>query len=503
MPITRIHKSNNYSIVSNLLLDNTILSDSATLLLLRMLRKPDDWHFSVQKLCEEYGTNKNKISRSFKELKEKKFLKIDQIKTHGTFEYVYHVHEIPYDCIYDEEGRIVNKETGEIMEFNQYKTSMKTDRLSKACTILGKVFSRHGGFLGTAQQLVDLIPEKERNQFTAKTIGKTLRAIEAELQQRYELIIEFKKTKTARWIAVYYEDEESPFLSDKMEGDITVTQNRDTVLSPSKNGVTSPRPKIGIPEMGTIIITDNTKNEDNIMSLENTIAEDTLDNENIMHSIESSKLDCNEDILESFDEGSIDTTQSEENSEITNASEDSNNSENQKEEEEDLVKENPLNPTELDFYDEVGCAETSENDYYEELEKHEDPFRFLDAVKKTERYLDNEGFEKDVLESELLYYYYPNWLDLPAEERTMSLKHVRKVLNQYLSKGNSHKVEKNHQMTFLESANTKYDSECDKEPLVTNTRLNIIVRTENPDQLIENSRIREKPSHQLNADDTS
>ena len=81
--------------------------------------------------------------------------------------------EIIVKLEYDEEGRIVHKETGEIMEFNQYKTSMKTDRLSKACTILGKVFSRHSGFLGTAQQLVDLIPEKERNQFTAKTIGKT------------------------------------------------------------------------------------------------------------------------------------------------------------------------------------------------------------------------------------------------------------------------------------------------------------------------------------------
>ena len=503
MPITRIHKSNNYSIVSNLLLDNTILSDSATLLLLRMLRKPDDWHFSVQKLCEEYGTNKNKISRSFKELKEKKFLKIDQIKTHGTFEYVYHVHEIPYDCIYDEEGRIVHKETGEIIEFNQYKTSMKTDRLSKACTILGKVFSRHSGFLGTAQQLVDLIPEKERNQFTAKTIGKTLRAIETELQQRYELIIEFKKTKTARWIAVYYEDEESPFLSDKTDGDITVTQNRDMVLSPSKNGETSPRPKIGIPEMGTIIITDNTKNEDTIMSLENTIVEDILDNENIMHSIESSNLDYNEDILESFDEDSIDTTQSEENLESIDASEDSDYSENQKEEVEESMKENPTNPTKLDFHDEVGCAETSENAYYRELEKHEDPFQFLDAVKKTERYLDNEGFEKDVLESELLYYYYPNWLDLPAEERTVSLKHVRKVLNQYLSKRDSYKGEKSHQMTFLESANTKCDSGCDKEPRFSNTGLNTTAGTESPDQFIENSRIVEESVCLLNTDDTS
>ena len=198
MAIMRVHKSNNYSIVSNPLLDNTILSEGATLLLLRMLRKPDDWQFSVQKLAEEYGMNKNKVSRYFAELKEHKFLQIIQVKTSKNFAYTYHVYEIPYDCYFDDEGRIRNRDTKQEIVLNHYTTSLKTDRVSHACAILGKYFSRHDGFLGTAQELIDDLPEEVQGEFTAKTLGKTLRSIEAALEKNYDFVVEYKKTKHAR-----------------------------------------------------------------------------------------------------------------------------------------------------------------------------------------------------------------------------------------------------------------------------------------------------------------
>ena len=266
MAIMRVHKLRNYSIVSNQLLDNTVLSEGATLLLLRMLRKPDDWQFSVQKLAEEYGMNKNKVSRYFAELKEHIFLEITQVKTSKNFAYTYHVYEIPYDCYLDDEGRIRNRDTKQEIVLNHYTTSLQTDRTSHACAILGKYFSRHDGFLGTAQELIDDLPEEVQGEFTAKTLGKTLRAIEYTLEKNYDFVIEYKKTKHARLISVHYTDEESPFEMAEMLGDITDPQNEGTVLSPQNQRVTSPIPKTGIPEMGTIIITEYNNNKHKYVS---------------------------------------------------------------------------------------------------------------------------------------------------------------------------------------------------------------------------------------------
>lgn len=261
MAIMRVHKSNNYSIVSNQLLDNTILSADATLLLLRMLRKPDDWQFSVQKLAEEYGWSKNKVSRCFAELKALHFLEIIQKKLSKRFTYTYHVYEIPYDCYLDDESRIRYRDTHQEFIMNHYTTSLKTDRVSHACAILGKYFSRHGGFLGTAQELIDDLPEEVQGEFTAATMGKTLRSIEAALEKNYDLVVEYKKTKHARLISVHYTDEESPFGMAEILGDSTDPQNEGTVPSPHNQRVTAPIPKTGIPEMGTIIITEYNNNK--------------------------------------------------------------------------------------------------------------------------------------------------------------------------------------------------------------------------------------------------
>lgn len=266
MAIMRVHKSNNYSIVSNQLLDNTILSADATLLLLRMLRKPDDWQFSVQKLAEEYGWSKNKVSRCFAELKALHFLEIIQKKLSKRFTYTYHVYEIPYDCYLDDESRIRYRDTHQEFIMNHYTTSLKTDRVSHACAILGKYFSRHGGFLGTAQELIDDLPEEVQGEFTAATMGKTLRSIEAALEKNYDLVVEYKKTKHARLISVHYTDEESPFGMVEILGDSTDPQNEGTVLSPQNQRVTAPIPKIGIPEIGTIIITEYNNNKHQYVS---------------------------------------------------------------------------------------------------------------------------------------------------------------------------------------------------------------------------------------------
>lgn len=266
MAIMRVHKSNNYSIVSNQLLDNTILSADATLLLLRMLRKPDDWQFSVQKLAEEYGWSKNKVSRCFAELKALHFLEIIQKKLSKRFTYTYHVYEIPYDCYLDDESRIRYRDTHREFIMNHYTTSLKTDRVSHACAILWKYFSRHDGFLGTAQELIDDLPEEVQGEFTAATMGKTLRSIEAALEKNYDLVVEYKKTKHARLISVHYTDEESPFGMVEILGDSTDPQNEGTVPSPQNQRVTAPIPKIGIPEMGTIIITEYNNNEHQYVS---------------------------------------------------------------------------------------------------------------------------------------------------------------------------------------------------------------------------------------------
>ena len=76
MPIFRINKTKNYTIMSNYHLKDKKLSFKAKGLLSYMLSLPDDWDYSLRGLCIASKDNQTSIKSAINELKEHKYMDI-------------------------------------------------------------------------------------------------------------------------------------------------------------------------------------------------------------------------------------------------------------------------------------------------------------------------------------------------------------------------------------------------------------------------------------------
>ena len=100
--VKRHKKNDNFTILSNdCFLDKPPLSLEAKGLLCQMFSLPDSWNHSIEgyrKLC---GVGERKIKNLFKELKERGYLKIEQIpprySASGRFAYIYHIYDEKQD----------------------------------------------------------------------------------------------------------------------------------------------------------------------------------------------------------------------------------------------------------------------------------------------------------------------------------------------------------------------------------------------------------------------
>ena len=101
MPIFRIEKTKNYTVMSNYHLKDKRLSFKAKGLLSYMLSLPDTWDFSLNGSSSASKDNITSIRSALKELQELKYLEVKKLMPNqtksGRIEYEYVVYEYPID----------------------------------------------------------------------------------------------------------------------------------------------------------------------------------------------------------------------------------------------------------------------------------------------------------------------------------------------------------------------------------------------------------------------
>ncbi|MGN1337365.1 MAG: helix-turn-helix domain-containing protein [Candidatus Coprovivens sp.] len=101
MSIVRVHKTKDYTIISNYHLREKNMSLKAKGLLSLMLSLPEDWDYSIDGLISICKENESAINSTLKELKEFGYLevikKLPNQTNSGRIEYEYNVYEIPFE----------------------------------------------------------------------------------------------------------------------------------------------------------------------------------------------------------------------------------------------------------------------------------------------------------------------------------------------------------------------------------------------------------------------
>ena len=98
--VLRVHKNNDFTIMSNHHLKNIELSLKAVGLMSKLLSLPDDWNYSIAglvKICKEGETA---VRAALHELIDEKYVYVEKLPPNysksGRFEYIYHIYEITY-----------------------------------------------------------------------------------------------------------------------------------------------------------------------------------------------------------------------------------------------------------------------------------------------------------------------------------------------------------------------------------------------------------------------
>lgn len=85
MPVCRVEKSSNYTVMANFHLKDKSLSMKAKGLLSFMLSLPDDWDFSIHGLMQFFSDGESSVRTALKELEEHEYLERTPVKSGGKF----------------------------------------------------------------------------------------------------------------------------------------------------------------------------------------------------------------------------------------------------------------------------------------------------------------------------------------------------------------------------------------------------------------------------------
>ena len=97
MPVIRINKTKDYTVMSNTHLKDKALSLKAKGLLSLMLSLPDTWIYSIEGLTAICKEGETSVRGTLNELKKNKYLIVTRNRNkQGEFEYVYDIYEKPY-----------------------------------------------------------------------------------------------------------------------------------------------------------------------------------------------------------------------------------------------------------------------------------------------------------------------------------------------------------------------------------------------------------------------
>ena len=102
MAVFRVHKTKNYTLMSNHHLRDKDLSLKAKGLLSVMFSLPDSWNYSIPGLCAILKENDTAVKSTIKELKATGYLIVDKKKPckeegRSKFEYIYNIYETPHE----------------------------------------------------------------------------------------------------------------------------------------------------------------------------------------------------------------------------------------------------------------------------------------------------------------------------------------------------------------------------------------------------------------------
>jgi len=99
MTVLRVHKTSNYTVMSNYHFKEKEMSLKAKGLLSLMLSLPDSWDYSINGLVAICKENETAIVSTLKELKKFGYLEIKKLMPNqtksGRIEYIYNIYEIP------------------------------------------------------------------------------------------------------------------------------------------------------------------------------------------------------------------------------------------------------------------------------------------------------------------------------------------------------------------------------------------------------------------------
>ena len=132
MPVIRVKKTKDYTIMSNYHFKDKRLSLKAKGLISEMLSLPDEWDYSIAGLVSLNQENESAIKTALKELKNAGYLEIKKIlpnkENNGRIEYEYILHEMPIQQEKKQEAEIQpleNQEVGNLSVENQGQLNTK------------------------------------------------------------------------------------------------------------------------------------------------------------------------------------------------------------------------------------------------------------------------------------------------------------------------------------------------------------------------------------------
>ncbi len=200
--VFKVHKSTDFTIMSNHHLRNLNLSLDAVGLMSKLLGLPDDWSYSIAGLIKICREGETAVRAALHELIDEKYVYVEKLPPNysksGRFEYVYHIYEIPY------------KDTPEDLEYPELldKTKQDTEKQGvekQGLEILG--LEKQGlEILGLENLDVENQPQlntkesntKESNTKYIYTPAQNLRKSKAESKRSYAEAVSMTETEYRR-----------------------------------------------------------------------------------------------------------------------------------------------------------------------------------------------------------------------------------------------------------------------------------------------------------------
>lgn len=188
MPVFRINKTKNYTIMSNIHLKDKLISLKAKGLLSQMLSLPDNWDYSIEGLVSLNKEGKTIISSILKELEETKYLKRTRNQNkRGQFEYIYDIYERPYT------QKPCTEKPHTVEPHTENQPQLNTNILNT-----NKLNINYNIYIG---EIIDYLNLKTNQHYKATT-PKTITLIKARLKEHFTTE-DFKRVidiKTEEWL---------------------------------------------------------------------------------------------------------------------------------------------------------------------------------------------------------------------------------------------------------------------------------------------------------------